>query len=103
MGKGQCKVKKDGDTDGIGKTASNRKERMDWHEGQRGQGREGEDWNNNRKCKEWKSIPSHFLWSLIKVPEILILWPAQMSQLLLKEINLEVNAFDFYNQHACGF
>lgn len=53
------------------------RKRVGWGVEQRGQCR-GEDWSN-RKHKEWKSITSHFLQSLIspfsvKVHADLVIW-----------------------------
>lgn len=101
--------RREGEMDGVGKTASNRKENRLRQEQK---WREGEDWNN-RKHKE---LEANFLWfppvsnfsSLCKSVcrfgyLILSVWPAQMSQLLFREINLELDGFNFYNDRLVAF
>lgn len=112
MGKGESKINREGEKERwMGWERQPVTERkIDWDEEQKW--REGEDWNN-RKHKE---LEANFLWfppvsnfsSLCKSAcrfgyLILIVWPAQMSQLLFQEINLELIGFNFYNDRLVAF
>lgn len=105
MGKGESKINEEGKKEkrlGWERQPVTERERTDRDEEQKW--REGEDWNN-RKHKELEAnspsfSPASNFSRLYKSAFrfgylILFLWPLQMSQVLFKEINLELNGFNF--------
>lgn len=113
MGKRESEINKEGEKEkrmGWERQPVTERERTDWDEEQKW--REGEDCNN-RKHKELEAnfppfSPASNFSRLCKSAFrfgylILILWPAQMSQVVFKEINLELNGFNFYNDVLVAF